>query len=152
MLANGGKLISPHITRGFRSGDALAPAAEPSGTPLLTPAVTRTVMAWMESVVEKGSGKGAKTPGYRIAGKTGTAEKAVNGVYLSGAKICSFVATLPVEDPRYVVLVVVDEPQAEHANGSTVAVPVAKKIIDALLVVEKVTPSKPAELNKAMTS
>jgi len=152
VLANGGRLVSPHITRGFRSGDALAPAAEPGGTPLLTPEVTRTVMVWMESVVEKGSGKGVKTPGYRIGGKTGTAQKAFNGIYLPGAKICSFVATLPVEDPRYVVLVVVDEPQGAHAYGSTVAVPVAKQIIDALLIVEKITPSKPAELNKAMTS
>ncbi len=152
VLANGGRLVSPHITRGFRSGDALAPAAEPGGTPLLTPEVTRTVMAWMESVVENGSGKGVKTPGYRIGGKTGTAQKALNGIYLPGAKICSFVATLPVEDPRYVVLVVVDEPQGAHAYGSTVAVPVAKQIIDALLIVEKITPSKPAELNKAMTS
>ena len=152
VLANGGRLVSPHITRGFRSGDALAPAAEPGGTPLLTPEGTRTVMAWMESVVEKGSGKGVKTPGYRIGGKTGTAQKALNGIYLPGAKICSFVATLPVEDPRYVVLVVVDEPQGAHAYGSTVAVPVAKQIIDALLIVEKITPSKPAELNKAMTS
>ena len=152
VLANGGRLVSPHISRGFRSGDALAPAADPGGQPLLKPEVTRTVMAWMESVVEKGSGKGVKTPGYRIAGKTGTAQKALNGIYLPGAKICSFVATLPVEDPRYVVLVVVDEPQGAHAYGSTVAVPVAKQIIDALLIVEKISPSKPAELNKAMTS
>jgi cell division protein FtsI (penicillin-binding protein 3) len=152
VLANGGRLVSPHITRGFRSGDALAPAADPSGQLLLKPEVTRTVMAWMESVVDKGSGKGAKTPGYRIGGKTGTAQKALNGIYLPGAKICSFVATLPVEDPRYVVLVVVDEPQGAHAYGSTVAVPVAKQIIDALLIVEKISPSKPAELNKAMTS
>ena len=152
VLANGGHLVSPHITRGFRSGDVLAPAADPGGQPLLKPEVTRTVMAWMESVVDKGSGKGVKTPGYRIAGKTGTAQKALNGIYLPGAKICSFVATLPVEDPRYVVLVVVDEPQGAHAYGSTVAVPVAKQIIDALLIVEKISPSKPAELNKAMTS
>ena len=152
VLANGGRLVSPHITRGFRSSDALAPAAEPGGQPLLKPEVTRTVMAWMESVVDKGSGKGVKTPGYRIGGKTGTAQKALNGIYLPGAKICSFVATLPVEDPRYVVLVVVDEPKGAHAYGSTVAVPVAKQIIDALLIVEKISPSKPAELNKAMTS
>ena len=152
VLANGGRLVSPHIARGFRSGDALAPAAEPGGQPLLKPEVTRTVMAWMESVVDKGSGKGVKTPGYRIGGKTGTAQKALNGIYLPGAKICSFVASLPVEDPRYVVLVVVDEPQGAHAYGSTVAVPVAKQIIDALLIVEKISPSKPAELNKAMTS
>ena len=152
VLANGGRLVSPHITRGFRSGEALAPAASPGGQQLLKPEVTRTVLSWMESVVDKGSGKGAKTPGYRIGGKTGTAQKALNGIYLPGAKICSFVATLPIEDPRFVVLVVVDEPQGDNAYGSTVAVPVAKQIIDALLVVEKITPSKPAELNKTVES
>ena len=116
----------------------------------MKPEITRTVLSWMESVVDKGSGKGVKTPGYRIGGKTGTAQKALNGVYLPGAKICSFVATLPIESPRYVVLVVIDEPQGDNAYGSTVAVPVAKQIIDALLVVEKITPSKPAELNKTV--
>ena len=84
-------------------------------------------------------------------GKTGTAQKALNGIY-SREQICSFVATLPIEDPRYVVLVVVDEPQGSNAYGSTVAVPVAKQIIDALLVVEKTIPSKPAELNKTVKS
>jgi cell division protein FtsI (penicillin-binding protein 3) len=96
--------------------------------------------------------EGCKTPGYRIGGKTGTAQKALNGIYLPGAKICSFVATLPIEDPRYVVFVVVDEPQGAHAYGSTVAVPVAKQIIDALLVVERIAPSKPVDLNKPTKS
>ena len=152
MLANGGRLVSPHITRGFRSGDALAPSAAPTGQSLLQAPVTKTVLSWMESVVDEGSGQGVKTPGYRIGGKTGTAQKALNGIYLPGAKICSFVATLPIEDPRYVVFVVVDEPQGEHAYGSTVAVPVAKQIIDGLLVVEKIRPSKPEELNKPAKS
>ena len=152
MIANGGRLVSPHITRGFRSGDALAPASAPTGHQLIRPDVTRTVLSWMESVVDKGSGKGVKTPGFRIGGKTGTAQKAMNGIYLPGAKICSFVATLPIEDPRYVVLVVVDEPQGGNAYGSTVAVPVAKQIIDALLVVERIAPSKPLELNKLIKS
>ena len=141
LLANGGRLVSPHITRGLRAGDALAPPGSRRGKPLLKPEVTRTVMAWMESVVEKGSGKGVRTPGYRIGGKTGTAQKALNGVYVPGALICSFVATLPIDDPRYVVLVVVDEPQGENAYGSTVALPVAKSIIDGLLVIEKIPPS-----------
>ncbi len=142
LIANGGRLVSPHITRGLRAGEALAPrAAATTGHQLLRPDVTRIVRDWMESVVEKGSGKGAKTPGYRIGGKTGTAQKALNGVYLSGAKICSFVAHLPVDNPRYVVVVVVDEPQGGNAYGSTVAVPVAKQIIDALLVLEKIPPS-----------
>ena len=152
LIANGGRLVSPHITRGFRSGHALAPAAAPGGQQLIKPEVTRTVMSWMESVVDQGSGKGVKTPGYRIGGKTGTAQKALNGIYLAGARICSFVASLPVENPKYVVLVVVDEPQGNNAYGSTVAVPVAKQVIDGLLVVEKIHPSKPAELNKASKS
>ena len=70
-----------------------------------------------------------------------SAQKAHNGVYIAGARICSFVATLPVQDPRYVVVVVVDEPQGGNAYGSTVALPVARQIVEALLVIEKVPPS-----------
>lgn len=143
MLTNGGRLVSPHITRGLRSGDGLAPPAAATGVPLLRPEVTRIVLGWMESVVEKGSGKGARIPGYRIGGKTGTAQKAENGRYIAGARICSFVAHLPLNDPRFVVLVVVDEPQGGNAYGSTVAVPVARQIIEALLVLERISPSRP---------
>lgn len=143
MLANGGRLVSPHITRGLRSGEALASTDRPTGHQLLDPKVTRTVVNWMESVVDKGTGKGIRIPGYRIGGKTGTAQKAHNGVYIPGARICSFVATLPVEDPRYVVVVVVDEPQGGNAYGSTVALPVARQIVEALLVIEKIPPSRP---------
>ena len=143
MLANGGRLVSPHITRGLRSGDALASHGTPTGVQLLDPKVTRTVINWMETVVQKGSGKGLQIPGYRIGGKTGTAQKAHNGVYIPGARICSFVAVLPVENPRYVVLVVVDEPKGGNAYGSTVAVPVARQIVEALLVLEQIAPSAP---------
>ncbi|MFN7229931.1 MAG: peptidoglycan D,D-transpeptidase FtsI family protein [Synechococcaceae cyanobacterium] len=141
MLANGGRLVSPHITRGLRSGDALATAPAGAGVQLLDPRVTRTVVNWMEQVVDNGSGKGVKIPGYRIGGKTGTAQKAQNGVYIPGARICSFVAVLPIEDPRYVVLVVVDEPKGGNAYGSTVAVPVSRQILEALIVLEKIPPS-----------
>ena len=145
MLANGGRLVSPHITRGLRSGDDLAPAPAASGVQLIKPEIAQTVLNWMETVVEKGSGKGAAIPGYRIGGKTGTAQKAENGVYIPGARITSFVAHLPINDPRYVVLVVVDEPKGGNAYGSTVAVPVARQIMEALLVIEKVPPSRPVK-------
>lgn len=147
MLANGGRLVSPHITRGLRSGDGLATTPLQTGVQLLDPKVTRQVVHWMETVVDKGTGKGIKIPGYRIAGKTGTAQKAHNGVYIPGARITSFVATLPVENPRYVVLVVMDEPQGGNAYGSTVALPVARQIVEALLVLEKVPPSLPDRIN-----
>ena len=143
MLSNGGKLVSPHITRGLRSGDDLAPAPAANGLQLIRPEIAQTVLNWMETVVEKGSGKGTYIPGHRIGGKTGTAQKAENGVYIAGARITSFVAHLPINDPRYVVLVVVDEPKGGNAYGSTVAVPVARQIIESLLVIEKIPPSKP---------
>ena len=143
MLSNGGKLVSPHITRGLRSGDDLAPAPAATGLQLIRPEIAQTVLNWMETVVEKGSGKGTYIPGHRIGGKTGTAQKAENGVYIPGARITSFVAHLPINDPRYVVLVVVDEPKGGNAYGSTVAVPVARQIIESLLVIEKIPPSKP---------
>ncbi len=143
MLSNGGKLVSPHITRGLRSGDDLAPAPPSTGLQLIRPEIAQTVLNWMETVVEKGSGKGTYIPGHRIGGKTGTAQKAENGVYIPGARITSFVAHLPINDPRFVVLVVVDEPKGGNAYGSTVAVPVARQIIESLLVIEKIPPSKP---------
>ena len=54
--------------------------------------------------------------------------------------MCSFVATLPGTDPKYVVLVVIDEPSNSYAYGSTVAVPVAREIIESLIVIEKIPP------------
>ena len=146
MLANGGRLVSPHITRGLRSGDALAGTPTAGGLQLLDPAVTRTVMGWMEQTVARSDSLGIKVPGYRIGGKTGTAQKADRGVYIPGALITSFVGHLPIEDPRYVVLVVVDEPKGGNAYGSTVAAPVARQIIHALLVLEKIPPSRAEEL------
>ena len=146
MLANGGRLVSPHITRGLRSGDALAGTPTATGLQLLDPAVTRTVMGWMEQTVARSDSLGIKVPGYRIGGKTGTAQKADRGVYIPGALITSFVGHLPIEDPRYVVLVVVDEPKGGNAYGSTVAAPVARQIIHALLVLEKIPPSRAEEL------
>jgi cell division protein FtsI (penicillin-binding protein 3) len=113
---------------------------------VLDPSVTRTVMGWMETVVARSGSLGIRVPGYRIGGKTGTAQKAERGVYIPGALITSFVGHLPIDDPRYVVLVVVDEPKGGNTYGSTVAAPVARQIIDALLVLEQLPPSRPEEL------
>ena len=140
LIANGGYLVRPRITRGLQSGDTLLPPNDPSRNKILKTEVTQKVLSWMESVVDEGSGIGVKTSGFRIGGKTGTAEKAIRGSYQSGVKICSFVAAFPIDKPKYVVLVVVDEPKGGNAYGSTVAVPIVKKIIDGLLVLEKIPP------------
>ncbi len=133
-LANGGFEVSPHVTSNFKERVNKNPKKQ-----FFSHEVSKTVLEWMESVVDKGSGSGVKIEGYRIAGKTGTSQKALNGSYTS-KKVCSFVATLPVNDPKYAVLVVVDEPSKSYAYGSTVAVPVAKEIIESLIVIEKIPP------------
>ena len=141
LLANGGYLVRPHITKGLKGAEFPISSANEKSAPLLRPEVTRVVRGWMESVVETGSVFGfQKIDGYRIGGKTGTADKLVNGQFGGGLKICSFVASLPIDDPRYVVLVVVDEPKGGGAYGSTVAAPVAKEIVEGLLVLEQIPP------------
>ena len=140
LIANGGKLVTPHITKGLIGDYQSFLTSLPESKQVLTPEVTKTVLGWMETVVESGSGMDATVKGYRIGGKTGTAQKSHDGKNYD-SKICSFVASLPLDSPRFVVLVVVDEPQKPFAFGSTVAVPVAKKIIETLLVIEKIPPS-----------
>ena len=133
-LANGGFEVTPHVTHDFRKS-----LKNYSQKQFFSRDVSRIVLGWMESVVENGSGHEAKIDGYRIAGKTGTSQKAKNGIY-TNKKVCSFIATLPVNDPKYVVLVVIDEPSKSYAYGSTVAVPVAKEIMESLIVIEKIPP------------
>ncbi|RWD54648.1 MAG: penicillin-binding protein 2 [Mesorhizobium sp.] len=71
---------------------------------------------------EKGSGKNAKVPGYRVGGKTGTAEKVVNGRYSKEKNFNAFVAAFPMDDPEYIVLTIADEPKPEKPGmGATAA-------------------------------
>jgi cell division protein FtsI (penicillin-binding protein 3) len=82
---------------------------------------------------EKGSGKRAEVPGYRVGGKTGTAEKVVNGRYASDKRFNAFLAAFPMDDPQYIVLSVIDEPKPEKpgmaATSGLNAAPIVANII-----------------------
>lgn len=148
-LANGGKLFTPHIVKGLvDAGGTLHWQPNYPVKTVFRPEVSHRVVEMMENVVTKGTAKKAQIPGYRIGGKTGTAQKAgARGGYHPTARITSFVAILPVEKPRYVVMAVVDEPQGSNTYGGTVAAPIVKKVMESLIAIKGIPPSSAAALN-----
>ena len=87
----------------------------------------------LESVVQNGTGRNAFIEGYRVGGKTGTAQKVENGHYMVGNYITSFIGFLPADDPQVIVYVAVDNAKGVSQYGGTVAAPIARNIlIDAI--------------------
>ncbi len=138
VIANGGLLVRPHVvdTMVFRGR-----LAQPDTTPVrrvIRPAAAEAVTDMMISVIEDGS-SAARVPGYTVAGKTGTAQVAIEGGYHPTATIHSFVGFVPAEEPAFVALVKLDEPKAyPWADGT--AAPTFARLSSQLLPVLRVAP------------
>jgi cell division protein FtsI (penicillin-binding protein 3) len=129
-IANGGWLVRPHLIERVRRADGVT-VTEPERVRRVVSA--RTAAALREALVAvagpDGTAPDAAVPGYRVAGKTGTAQKAAHDRrgYAPGKYVASFLGMVPADDPRLVILVVVDEPQGKHYGGQ-VAGPVFREI------------------------
>ncbi len=129
-IANGGKLLHPHIVSEIRdsSGQVIKKTHPLEVQQVLNPHIARQMTEILVGVVEEGSGRRARVEGYRVAGKTGTAQKAEKGGkgYL-GREIMSFMGFLPADNPMISIIVMLDEPTGERFSGRIVG-PAFQKI------------------------
>jgi cell division protein FtsI (penicillin-binding protein 3) len=135
-IANDGVLMKPYVVAGVRDQKGqLAKETIPQVKRRVVSSVTaRTLTTILEGVVTDGTGTKAAIPGFRVAGKTGTAQKVDprTGAYSSALSIGSFVGFVPADSPRLAMIVVIDEPQGE-AWGGVVAAPVFRRVGEQVL-------------------
>ncbi|MCU7796809.1 MAG: penicillin-binding protein 2 [Candidatus Thiodiazotropha sp. (ex Myrtea spinifera)] len=123
----------------------------PEGERVLRKRTARAVVKMLETVVSgEGSAPLAAIPGYRVAGKTGTAKKAVAGGYAEDKYLSLFVGMAPASDPRLVMAVIIDEPGGEDYYGGLVAAPVFSKVMSGALRLMNIAPDKPWQENTLM--
>jgi cell division protein FtsI (penicillin-binding protein 3) len=138
-IANGGELVSPHLLLEV-PGDKAAAHTWPKRR-AIEASTAKTTNAILRAVVTEGTGTGAAVPGYSVAGKTGTAQKAVAGAkgYAAGKYIGSFIGYLPAEDPQVLICVTIDEP-SNAIYGGTVAAPTFRRIAEFSMAHLKIPP------------
>lgn len=141
---NGGKLMKPYIAKEWRDsiGQTIVGRTEPTMVrQVIKPETSEKVRYALESVVAKGTGRHAFIDGYRVGGKTGTAQKVKNGRYSSGEYIVSFIGFAPADDPKILVYVAIDNPKAQ-AFGGLIAAPIVRSILESSLHYLKVPKRK----------
>lgn len=129
---NGGTLYKPYIVKSLNDPETNSVIKE--NTPVkirkvIKKEASKNVRRALESVVSNGSGRNAYIEGYRVGGKTGTAQKVKDGAYMVGNYILSFIGFLPADDPKIVVYVAINNPKKVVQYGGVVSAPVAKQIL-----------------------
>ena len=153
-VANDGVLLKPHIIKQITNADGSVykEYGREEVHRVIDSATDKTLVGLLEQVVATGGGSKAAVKGYRIAGKTGTAQKINEHTsgYMEGRYIASFCGFAPVENPELVVLVVIDDPSAGSFYGGQIAAPVARDIFSQLLRFMHISPSSDtfADMNK----
>ncbi|QUL98499.1 MAG: PASTA domain-containing protein [Candidatus Fermentithermobacillus carboniphilus] len=146
VIANGGYLVVPHLVKEITDVDGNVLERKPSGPvrQVISSKTSEELRMALEQVVAKGTGKAAYVPGYRLAGKTGTSNKVVDGKIAPGKYIASFVGFAPANDPRLALLVMIDEPQGAYYGG-VVAAPVFSAVMRDVLRYLEIPPQEEPE-------
>lgn len=131
---NGGTYYEPYFVKDIydkngRIAEIINPKAKRR---VISEKASRILSGYLEGVVRDGSGKQAYIAGYKVGGKTGTAQKFENGVLSVGKNVMSFVGFFPANNPKYLALAIVDEPNGGR-YGSTVAAPLVKKVFEGII-------------------
>ncbi|WP_025691639.1 stage V sporulation protein D [Paenibacillus zanthoxyli] len=129
---NGGKLYKPHVAKAWinpDTGQTVSEVKPEMVRQVISEETSKKVREALESVVAKGTGRPAFIDGYRVGGKTGTAQKVINGRYSASEHIVSFVGFAPADDPQIVVYTAVDNPQGIQFGG-VVAAPIVQNILE----------------------
>ncbi|MCM3386661.1 stage V sporulation protein D [Ureibacillus chungkukjangi] len=142
---NGGKLYKPYVVSKVvdpESGKVILNNKPELKKSVISEETSALVRNALESVVANGSGRAAFRDGLRIGGKTGTAQKVVDGRYKDGEYIVSFIGFAPADNPEVVVYVAIDNPKSSTVFGSTIAAPIVGQII------EDIAPTVGIEVNR----
>ena len=131
---NGGTLYKPYIVKrvAYHENGQIIKEVKPTivRDNIVTEDTSEKVRMTLESVVSLGTGRNAYIDGYRVGGKTGTAQKVNNGIYMQGNYIVSFIGFLPANDPKIVVYLAIDNPKGVTQYGGTVSAPIVKNIME----------------------
>ena len=133
-FANGGELVEPQLVREIRDaeGDAVWTLARRPVRRLMSPETATIVRRMLEGVVSEGTASGADLATFAVAGKTGTARRVEGGRYAAGKYTATFAGLFPADEPQFVLLVKLDNPQGEYYGGTTAA-PVSRVVLEAAI-------------------
>jgi stage V sporulation protein D (sporulation-specific penicillin-binding protein) len=149
---NGGTLYQPYIAKELidpETGEVIMRNTPQAKENVISEETSKQIRTALESVVAKGSGGKAFVDGYRVGGKTGTAQKAKDGKYLENNHIVSFMGVAPADDPQIVVYLALDNPKGTIQFGGVVAAPIAGNIIEDSLQAMGV-PKRTEQIEKKM--
>ena len=141
---NGGTLYKPYVVKRIterETGEIILENSKQKVRDVISSESSEIVRKTLESVVALGIGRNAYIENYRVGGKTGTAQKVNNGVYMVGNYILSFIGFLPADDPKVIVYVAIDNPKGVTQYGGTIAAPIAKNILSDIVQIYDIKPS-----------